>query len=218
MQNAKIISISCVLVNNNFNNGVNIINNNTSHIPFQNINNFYFLKSVIGKDGIDIPSANPIIKDYIFDDISFKFELIPPKITIKHITGDKNIKTINNIIDKLLKNCDIENISTGVGLNYELYIPNKEHNIILKDKISRSDIAGEFSKIQVVYEYEISQNTKLILTIADGIINGEDSIYIFANFHNDITQTSKIKDIVKNEYYDILKRKIDIIFSNTSAK
>lgn len=216
MSKAEMISQSVVFVDKNSKIITDIkIGNQQQNVNIENkfvqLTNILLLKQIIGKDGFQSPSSNPIQQDFIFNDIVISNTIFPPKFTIKHNTSDKKSVKAVDIAKKIIEIGNLSDVVEGIGLNYEFYYNNETNQINLKQNICNTNISSDFESIHVRLSKDI-KSTKLVLTLSDAVIDGKKVIYILANFHNDISTTNTIDMILKENYLPALEKIIENIF------
>jgi hypothetical protein len=180
---------------------------------FGQLSNLLLLKTIMGKDGFQAPSTNPISQDFIFNDFVIQNTIFPPKFTIKHNTSDKKVLKINDIANKIVEVGNLSEIVDGIGLNYELFYNNEDSKIDLKGQICKDDISSQFEKAYFRLEKHIG-STKLVLTLSDATIEGKKAVYILANFHNEISTTNTLEKILKENFLSTLEEIVENIFEN----
>ena len=218
MHNAKVVSQAFVLVDPIYKGSF------PQQIPTQPISiqnsfeplaNELLLKTVMdGIDGFRIPQPSQgiqMVQEFVFGDFVFTYNIFPPKFIIKRNTAEKEIDKIKEITKKIVSIGNLKNSLDAVGFNYEMAIDNENGKINLKDALCNPSITDEFAEVNATLAYKEGDMT-LNLTITDALLNGKKTVFIEANFHNDISTTNRFESIIEKDFRDIIDRKLNAIF------
>lgn len=220
MSNIKIISNSIVFLDDTFDklklpqqNQQIVVNN-----PFDELANVNYLKmlvkSTIGEDEnfkYNPNKSNPQQKtDFDFGKLVFRHSPFPPKFSME-IKDDKNEQT-KSIAEYIITNVEgLKDKIKAIGVNYAFFLPDDAKSV--KDSLLKDSISSEFDGMSIALSSNIDDNTTLNLRVADAIIEDEKGFYCDANFHNNINEDNdSIDDIIKKDFLDIARKKINKIF------
>jgi hypothetical protein len=188
---------------------------NTSDNPFRNLANIIVLGNIMGNEsGFEVPRAdqNPLTpQSFTFGDIIFTYEIFPPKFIIKQNFDAKNTEVSDKKIKDISKKAStigkINQSLSAIGFNYEMIIDNKDDEIKLKEKVCNPRITNDFKDVNIKLTY-VEEEMTLNLSIADATYNGQKSIFIGANFHNDISSKNRFDNIIEKDFKRIIDRKL----------
>jgi hypothetical protein len=181
--------------------------------PFDSLANLLVLKTIMGEiDGFKVPHSSQFTQDFVFGDIYFSYNFFPPRFGIKRTSSDEKPTKIKDIAQKIVSLGSLTGSLGAVGFNYEFKINNEDEKINIRDIVCNASIAKEFDQVSVTLASK-EEGATLNLQIADAAeIGGKKVIYIAANFHNEITSTTRFDNILEKDFMTVINRKLEIIF------
>lgn len=214
MKNLEITSHSIVIVDNTFSNFVFEPNQQIKlqiKNPFDPIANELFLKSRLNVEVVKMPNSDQIHREFLCGkDIVIKYDFFPPRLHIQHNTNEDS-RQPETLAKDLIEFADLSSSVGAIGVNYEMFIQNDV--VKVKDFLLKNDVAQEFSSLSAVMVLNINEQRILNLRVADAEINGKKGIYCEANFHNTITDSTKLNKLLEEDFLTIAKNKIEAVFN-----
>ena len=222
MSGLKVMSHSVVLVDKIYSN-LKLNPNQTAQIqvqnPFANLANLLALKGVFKKPTVELPLGNQFHKEFESGNFTAIWDFFPPRFEIKDKNPDvKNLNAVREISSDIVTFSEVEKDVGAVGINYEMFLEAEETVLDLKLFLLKDDVAKGFDSLSATPVFKVDEKTTLNLTIASATDdNNKDGIFFGVNFHTVIDGSRKISDILQDDFYEIAKGKIKLIFKDLIA-
>lgn len=214
MENLQIISSSVVIIDKILQPNLGLLQQiivNENDNPFLLFNNILYLKDKIGMQLIKTPSSDKMMSQYLANNIEIVYNLFPARFVIKQ-KNPTNMLWVCETMLKMISSASIQDKIGGVGINYELFIPNEANNNIALSLLNKNAITQGFTGVSTTLQKQCNDYL-LTLKIAGADIDGRNGAYCDINFHYNINNIENISEIMNTSKLDIAKSEVSDIFS-----